>query len=153
MSDTVDQSSTQRGYVLHADEGLNPGDSSTKASRGSTGGVFTLIETHTTGGAPPHIHSLDDEFFYVVDGSIIVWCGDEVWEAGARSFVYLPRGVPHAWDVTSAEPAIVLMMTAPAGLEAFLGEYHAATSTEARSEIAARYGITWLPNDYFTARK
>lgn len=36
------------------------------------------------------------------------------------------------------------MMTVPAGLDTFLDEFHAAPTKEARDEISARYGITFL---------
>ena len=61
---------------------------------------------------------------------------------GPRAFVFLPRGVPHAWDVVG-DAATVLILTAPAGLEEFLGEYHAA-SGGARDEVAAKHGIEFL---------
>lgn len=132
------------GYVLEEGAGVADGDSSTKASRVSTGGSLTLIESHTDGGAPLHVHTREDEFFYVVEGAITVRCGDEEYEAGPRSFVFLPRGIPHEWDVIGGQTAIVLMMTSPAGLDAFLAEYHAAPTAEARDQVAARYGITFI---------
>jgi quercetin dioxygenase-like cupin family protein len=135
-----------RPYMLKAGEGVIAGDSSTKASVASTGGGLKLIESRTTGGAPLHIHTREDEYFYVVEGTITVRCGDERYEAGPRSFVFLPRDIPHEWDVVGAE-AIILMLTVPAALDAFLGEYHAAPSREARDAIAERYGITFLPNE------
>jgi quercetin dioxygenase-like cupin family protein len=132
---------TLTGYVLGAGEGVE-GAAEVKASRVSTGGALTLIESTTNGGASRHVHSREDEYFYVVEGAITVECGAERWEAGPRSFVFLPRGVPHAWDVVGDE-ATVLLMTVPAGLEAFLDEYHAATGS-ARKAVAAEYGIEFL---------
>jgi mannose-6-phosphate isomerase-like protein (cupin superfamily) len=119
-----------------------------KAARTSTGGSLTLIESHTTGGAPMHVHSREDEYFYVVEGVIIVHCGEEVFEAGPRSFVFLPRGIPHAWDVGGAGVATLLLITVPAMLEEFLRDYHEAASlpTEVKDQIATQYGITFLPD-------
>lgn len=129
------------GYVLQAGEGL--GDGSVKASGAATGGMLTLIESRTTGGAPLHVHTREDEYFYVLDGSISVRLGDETFEAGARSFVFLPRNVPHEWDVIGGE-ATLLLLTIPAGLDTFLDEYHAAGSKAERDAVAAKYGITFL---------
>jgi quercetin dioxygenase-like cupin family protein len=131
-------------YVLQTGQGLN-GDSSLKASVASTGSNFTLIESDTDGGAPMHIHSREDEYFYVVEGKITVNCGGDIFEAGPRAFVFLPRNIPHAWDVIG-DRATVLMMTVPAGLDAFLVEYHAAASASnaVKDQIAAKYGITWV---------
>lgn len=131
-----------RGYVLQAGEGLG-GDSSLKASGATTAGMFTLIESRTTGGAPLHVHTREDEYFYVLEGAISVRLGDERFEAGAGSFVFLPRKVPHEWDVIGDE-ATLLLMTVPAGLDTFLNEYHAAASKGARDAVAAKYGITFL---------
>ena len=36
------------------------------------------------------------------------------------------------------------MMTVPAMLEEFLHEFHAADTSDARDEIAARYGVQFL---------
>jgi quercetin dioxygenase-like cupin family protein len=127
-------------YMLKADEGLSSSD--LKASKVSTGGMLTLIESYTDGGAPLHVHSNEDEAFYVVEGTITVTVGDEHYEAGPRSFVFLPRGIPHSWDVVG-ERARVLMITVPAMLEEFLSEYHAAPANE-RDTIATKYGIKFL---------
>lgn len=129
-------------YVLRAGEGLK-GDTSLKAGGAATGGNLTMIESRTNGGAPLHVHTREDEYFYVLDGTIRVRLGDEWFEAGARSFVFLPRNVPHEWDVVGDE-ATLLMMTVPAGLDVFLEEYHAVTSKAERDQIAERYGITFL---------
>ncbi len=135
-----------QAYVLGPGEGVLGTGSDVKASRISTGGNLTLIESHTTGGAPLHVHSREDEYFYVVEGAITVHCGEDVFKAGPRSFVFLPRGVPNEWDVSGEGVATVLIITAPAGLEEFLHEYHAAGSLpdEVKDQIAAKYGITWL---------
>jgi quercetin dioxygenase-like cupin family protein len=131
----------KKGYFLRPGEGVT--DGSTKATGASTNGSLTLIESRTTGGAPLHVHTREDEYFYVLEGTIKVRLGDDVFEAGPRSFVFLPRNIPHEWDVVGDE-ATLLMLTVPAGLDAFLGELHAAPSAEARSQVAAKYGITFL---------
>ena len=133
-----------RPYVLQAGEGVPGFDSGVKASVSSTAGGFTLIESCTAGGAPWHVHSREDEYFYVVEGQIVFWCGEEVFHAGPRSFVFLPRGVPHSWDVESPGKATVLMMTVPAMLEGFLRDFHAATSDQ-RARVAENYGLTFFP--------
>src|ERR1043166_2824983 len=133
-----------RPYVLQAGEGVPGFDSGVKASVSSTAGGFTLIESCTAAGAPWHVHSREDEYFYVVEGQIVVWCGEEVFHAGPRSFVFLPRGVPHSWDVESPGRATVLMMTVPAMLEEFLRDFHAATPNQ-RARVAEKYGLTFFP--------
>jgi quercetin dioxygenase-like cupin family protein len=135
-------SNSAQGYVLQAGEGVD-GESSLKASAKSTGGGMSMIESRTTGGAPLHVHTREDEYFYVLEGKLSVRLGDETFEAGARSFVFLPRGVPHEWDVVGEE-ATLLLMTAPAGLDEFLTEFHAVGTKAERDAVAAAYGITFL---------
>ena len=129
-------------YMLRPEDGLDALDPDVKASASSTGGALTLIVSRTTGGAPLHVHSREDECFYVLDGSITVQCGEDVYEAGPRSFVFLPRGIPHSWDVTGEGTATVLIMTVPAALDDFLREFHAEGAD--RREVAQKYGIAFL---------
>jgi mannose-6-phosphate isomerase-like protein (cupin superfamily) len=132
-----------KGYVVGAGEGVEGADPELKASAASTDGALALIESRTTGGAPPHVHSREDECMYVVEGSITVRCGDDLFRAGPRSFVFLPRGTPHSWDVQGDE-AVVLIITVPGGFEGFLREWHDAEGS-ARDAVAARHGIRMLP--------
>jgi len=130
-------------YVLLSGEGVAGFDASVKAARASTGGNLSLIESHTRGGAPWHIHTREDEYFYVLNGVISVHLGREAYAAGPGSFVFLPRGIPHAWDV-EGESATLLMMTVPAMLEEFLREFHAAATRADRDQVATSYGIEFL---------
>ena len=131
-------------YVLQPGEALPEFGGGVKASVGSTAGALTVIESCTAGGAPWHVHTREDEYFYVLEGRIVVWCGQQEFHAGPGSFVFLPRGIPHAWDVESKEKARLLMMTVPGMLEGFLKEFHGA-SPEQRSAVAAKYGLTFFP--------
>src|SRR5438552_11015505 len=106
--------------------------------------LLSLIESRTRGGAPWHVHSREDEYFYVIEGKIIVHCGDEIYSAGPGSFVFLPRGIPHAWNVGAEGVATLLMMTVPAMLEEFLQEFHRASTREDRDAVAAGYGIQFF---------
>jgi len=128
-----------RGYLVAAGHGVG-GDPSVKASRASTGGSLALIESVTTGGAPPHVHEREDEAIYVLDGKITVHCGADTFVAGERSFVFMPRGILHDWDVDSGR-ATVLIVAAPGGLDEFLAEFHAAADWDARDAVAKRHGL------------
>jgi len=140
---SVQMKENPKPYMLQAGESVPGCAGGVKASISSTAGGLTVIESFTAGGAPWHVHSREDEYFYVVEGEITVWCGKETFQAGPRSFVFLPRGVPHAWDVKSAGKATVLMMTVPAMLEEFLHEFHAA-KPEQRGDVAQKYGLTFF---------
>jgi quercetin dioxygenase-like cupin family protein len=131
------------GYVLGPGEGAaGQDDPAVKASRVSTAGALTVMESDATGGAPRHVHSREDECFSVLEGAITVECGEDTWELDRGSFVFLPRGVPHAWDVVG-ERAKVLIITAPGGLDEFLRELHE-TDRSGWAEVARRHGIEFL---------
>ena len=64
------------------------------------------------GASPPtHVHAALDDSFYILDGRMVLHCGDDVWQAGPGSWVQFPAGVPHTFRVLGA-PARVLMVHA-----------------------------------------
>src|SRR5688572_17852485 len=89
-----------------------------KAVGSRTNGRLAAVETTIRRGVEPplHVHSREDEVFNVLDGEMIFQVGDEVREAPAGSFVYAPRGVPHAFAART-EVARMLILLAPAGQE------------------------------------
>ena len=88
------------------------------AEGAQTGGQFSLAEIEIRAGAepPPHTHSIDDEAWYVLDGEITFIVGDQVIQATRGDFVWTPRGVQHAFQVTTPA-ARLLMLVTPAGAE------------------------------------
>ena len=67
-----------------------------KASSETTDGRVAVIEHLGPRGAgsPLHVHSREDEWFYVTEGELTFWVGGEVIQGPAGSFVYGPRGIP-----------------------------------------------------------
>lgn len=59
-----------------------------KATAATTGKSYTVIECLTApgGGPPPHIHTNEDEFWYVLDGIFEIHIGDEVHAIGPGGF-------------------------------------------------------------------
>ena len=92
-----------------------------KATSETTDGRVAVIEHLAPQGrdAPLHVHRREDEWFYVIEGEMTFWVGGRVIEAGAGSFVYGPRDVPHTFVVTSPQ-ARFLLVTEPAGFEGFM---------------------------------
>jgi quercetin dioxygenase-like cupin family protein len=95
-----------------------------KAGSDETNGAFTLIEQLAPAGfgPPSHIHRDEDEGFYILEGELAVICGEKTWTAPAGAFVFLPRGIPHSFVVTSDGPAKLLQLTAPGKFERFAAE-------------------------------
>jgi mannose-6-phosphate isomerase-like protein (cupin superfamily) len=116
------------GYALPAGDGERlwiVGDTMTlKATGDSTDGRLVLLENLTApeGGPPPHVHTREDEFFYVLDGSFEIRIGEQLHALGPGGFAYVPRGTVHNFRNTSSEPARILVGFTPAGMEGFFRE-------------------------------
>jgi mannose-6-phosphate isomerase-like protein (cupin superfamily) len=64
----------------------------------NTGGAFDLVLAKMKSGTepPPHVHTREHEFFYVLDGSLDAYVDDKVFQVGPGECVFLPVGRPHA---------------------------------------------------------
>lgn len=86
-------------------------------------GIDIVDHRVPAGYAPPrHVHDGQDEVFFVIDGHFDVQCGERSWEAGPGSLVFLPRGVPHGFTVSSDGPARTLLINSPAGFSDLIRE-------------------------------
>ena len=77
------------------------------ATSEETGGAFLLFEFVGEQGkvTPVHIHPASDETFYILDGEILLDLDGERRALSTGGVVVVPRGVPHAFMVTSpADP-------------------------------------------------
>ncbi len=85
-----------------------------------TGGQYALIESLSPKGTEPprHIHSREDETFYVLEGEITFYVGDETYAATPGAFVSAPRGVPHSYTFET-DVIRMLVLVAPGGFEEF----------------------------------
>ena len=121
-------STTIKGYALPAGEGERlwiVADTMTfRATGESTDGSLLLLENLTApgGGPPPHIHTREDEFFHVLDGTFEIRIGDEVHTLGPGGFAYVPRGTAHNFRNTAETPSRILVGFTPAGIEGFFRE-------------------------------
>jgi quercetin dioxygenase-like cupin family protein len=84
-----------------------------------TDGKYALIEALVGpgGGPPPHVHSREDEGFYVLEGEITFTVNGERVMATAGMFANMPVGTPHTFKNESTKPAKMLVSVVPAGLE------------------------------------
>jgi len=89
-----------------------------------TEGVYSLFEmTFPPGqGPPPHVHSREDESWYVLDGVVDFQIGEQSFTASRGWFGLGPRGVPHGLKAAGTGPAKMLMIVSPAGFERFFDE-------------------------------
>ena len=119
---------TNTGHALAAGEGERiwiVGDTmALKSTADSTAGNLVLLENLTApgGGPPPHIHTREDEFWYVLDGTFEIRIGDEVHTVGPGGFAYAPRGTVHNFRNVAETPSRVLVGFAPGGMDGFFRE-------------------------------
>ena len=90
-----------------------------RASTAETNGAFTLIEQLAPAGfGPPlHVHHIEDELFYVLEGAVRFRCGDRDVRVESGGTLFLPKGVPHAFRVEGTEAARLLQFTSPGGFD------------------------------------
>jgi quercetin dioxygenase-like cupin family protein len=148
----------RKPFLLRAGEGESVwslgGRFTAKATAAVTEGRFALVESVAFRSTEPplHIHHREDEAWYVLDGKMTFYVGDEIVEATAGCFAFAPRGIPHAFTV-DAEPTRVLVLASPAGFEHFALELGqpaesdtppaglAMPAPEVLGPVAERYGI------------
>jgi mannose-6-phosphate isomerase-like protein (cupin superfamily) len=125
-----------------------------KATSDNTEGRFALVEAVAFQSTEPplHIHHREDEAWFVLDGHMTFYVGDDVLEAPSGSFVFAPRGIPHTFTV-DVEPTRVLVFASPAGFEHFAVELGEPADSETPpgplalpgpdvlGPVAERYGI------------
>ncbi|MEM9941236.1 MAG: cupin domain-containing protein, partial [Planctomycetota bacterium] len=69
------------------------------------------------GGPPPHVHTQEDEAFFVLNGELIFEADGKSFVGKQGTFVNLPKGSRHRFSNSSGTPAEVLILVAPSGLE------------------------------------
>jgi quercetin dioxygenase-like cupin family protein len=75
-----------------------------------------LIEIHKGNEPPAHTHKLEDESYFILEGEVKFWVGDQTYLAKAGDFIHLPRNIPHKFELQS-ERVKELMWISPAGFE------------------------------------
>jgi quercetin dioxygenase-like cupin family protein len=94
------------------------------ATGDETNGKYAMWEAFVPpgGGPPPHVHSWEEESFFILEGEITFTVDGERVVATAGTFANMPVGTPHSFKNESDCPAKMLISVAPAGLEAMFFE-------------------------------
>jgi len=92
-------------------------------SAGDTGGSFSLIHGFEIKGLepPPHIHTREDESFYLLDGEIDYTVDKKVFSAGKGDWVFLPRNIQHSFRVKTDQAEVIIHLS-PGGFEDYFRE-------------------------------
>src|SRR5512134_2434904 len=116
-----------------------------KARAEQTAGALTAFETAPAPGEGPplHLHVVEDEMLYFLEGRFRVKFDGAIHDAPAGSFLFVPKGVPHTWQNIDDVPGRLLVMFLPAaaGMERFFERFaDAADEASAAKAFAALAG-------------
>jgi quercetin dioxygenase-like cupin family protein len=92
-----------------------------KVTSAQSGGVVCMF-LHAAGRGkrtPLHVHPDHDETFYILEGEFLLHIDGVEQRAGAGATVFIPRGIPHAFLVTSELARSVCFVTPGEVMEAF----------------------------------
>jgi quercetin dioxygenase-like cupin family protein len=124
-----------------------------------TGGGCFLCEAYVLpgNGTPPHVHSREDETFYVVEGEFEFLVDGAPVRLKAGEHLFARRDVPHNFRNVGPEPGKMIITATPAGLEDFFSEIGAKLSGRDDAPVppspddiarliatAPKYGLTIL---------
>jgi hypothetical protein len=111
---------------------------------------------------PPHVHEREDEMFYVLEGIIDVYVGDECFRAAAGECVFLPKRKAHAFKIHSPEIHMLALMTPGGFMNATAsmatpaqslaippddGITYATVNLDETMKVFAKYGVRFLAPD------
>lgn len=84
---------------------------------------FTLgiIDFATGRELEAHVHSDEDDAFYILSGTLTFVLGGEEVAAPPGTFVLVPPGVEHGFRNDGAEPVRILNIHSPAGFDRRIG--------------------------------
>jgi len=125
---TVAADRATHGYALAQNEGeafwLLGMLETVKLGKSDTNGTSGLVEIVVPPGvgSPWHVHSEEDEWFYVLEGQVTVYVAAKRFDLTSGGFAFGPKGVPHTFFCSGSTPARALVGFAPMQFEGFLRE-------------------------------
>lgn len=95
---------------------------------------------------PPHTHSTQDEFIYVLSGQYTIWMDGHEQLANPGDLVCMPKGIPHGILNKGKVNATSLFWVAPTrGLEQLFQRIHLVPDPQEVVRIAAEHEVDFLP--------
>ncbi len=124
-------------------KGVNQNVIDIKVSGKDTDGDLLVFEqtSLTQGkGVPLHVHPLQDEIFYVLQGEYYFQVGEDKHRLTAGDSIFLPRKLPHAWTQVSEKGKLTVVLQPAGKLEDFFitvaGLTHEPTAEEMKQIFA-----------------
>jgi mannose-6-phosphate isomerase-like protein (cupin superfamily) len=109
----------------------------------TSGSHYTVHAVIPAGGGPPaHVHTREDEAFFLLSGELTFLVGEEEVALGAGTFINVPRGTKHRFRNTSDQDAEMIFWFAPAGIEGLFAEL--GKHPEDIVAIGEKYGVEYF---------
>jgi mannose-6-phosphate isomerase-like protein (cupin superfamily) len=83
--------------------------------------TFGIIEITAGRVLEEHVHDGEDDAFYILEGEMTFFFGDDEAVAGPGTFVLAPAGVSHGFRNDTDAPVRMLNIHAPAGFDRRIG--------------------------------
>jgi mannose-6-phosphate isomerase-like protein (cupin superfamily) len=103
-----------------------------------TGELFSVVEhpiAPRTLAAPLHRHRNEDEYSFVLEGTLGALLGEDIVEAGPGAWVLKPRGQWHTFWNPADTPCRIVELISPAGFENFFREVAEAFDDAGRPDL------------------
>ena len=103
-------------------KGVNSNILDVKVSGSDTDGALAIFEQTSLSqgkGTPLHIHTSQDEIFYVIEGAYKFQVGQDKYDLATGDSIFLPRQVAHAWTQVSEKGKMTVIMQPAGKLENF----------------------------------
>jgi quercetin dioxygenase-like cupin family protein len=153
IQNQTDYKSNSKGFKIDSGEGrihghlklrgVNENILDLKVSGKDTNGELAIFEQTSISkgrGTPLHIHPLQDEVFYVIEGEYYFNVGIEKFRLSVGDSIFMPRNVPHAWTQVSEKGKMTVIFQPAGKMEEFFVSM-AGLKTEPSSEEIANIFI------------
>lgn len=138
-----------KGFKVKAGEGrihghiklkdVNSNILDVKISGSDTDGGMAVFEQTSLSqgkGTPLHIHPLQNEIFYVIEGDYYFKVGEETFTLTSGESIFLPKDVPHAWTQVSAKGKMTVIFQPAGKMEDFFVAVAALNHEPTKEEMA-----------------
>jgi quercetin dioxygenase-like cupin family protein len=126
-----------------------------------TNGSLAMLDMTLPKGVepPPHLHTNEDETFYLLEGTITFHVGEEVIVAKPGDAVFAPKQVPHHFVIETQSARFINLITPGKFLEYFLEYSYQATELaivppqgpppvevieQMTKQLESKYGVLFL---------
>ena len=117
-----------------------------KATGGSTDGRFEMmvLDVDYCFGPPLHVHEVQEDTFFIVNGVLTAQIGDEIIELKEGDFATAPPGVPHTFTNTNQNEVarVVNVMTPGIGFDHYIAGAMSGAEAAEMARLGKEYGVT-----------